>query len=384
MRQWWRRALVVTVLAIVAFCGGMAVVGYRAGGVAVERAGVQIAQAGAAPDAVVGRGSDDDALDRLLAAVRVEDPVAYKGVTLFPLNLRRDYTDFLPRTFDEAVEDHDLIVEEVAGGEVNAVRVKNSGAREVFIMAGEIMTGSKQDRTAQRDVLVGRRSGWLRIPVYCVEAGRWTVRTPQFGTRRAMANPALRGLASGGAAQESVWEEVDRAARTQSVPQTSAKAFQEIYENKGVKDHLEEYVTGLKLPRDHDLVGFVAFDGERVLGADVFGSPALFAELRDKLTRSYLLAVSRERTVPRHRPTAEDGAHYLARAWSACCQRTSLDSPGLGESYRLRNLRQVTAGAALVYHDEAVHLSLFPETVREPVPILREEGTPVPRPQSQR
>lgn len=377
-----------TVLAVLvgAYGAGVALWLHAAEAQSTTAGAVQIAQVGDVPIAIAGATvgeAGDDAIDKLLDAVQVNEAISYKGLTLFPVSLRRDYSDFLPRAFDEAVEKDELVVKEVGEGEVNSVRVKNMGLRPVFIMSGEIMTGSKQDRTAQRDVLIPRQSGWVQIPVYCVEAGRWTVVTPQFKTRRALANPGLRGMAYEGAPQTSVWSEVDRAAKSQGVPQSGNKAFQEIYDSKEVRDKLEDYAAALRLPRNRDIVGFVAFRDGRVIGADLFGNEAMFEKLRDKLIRSYVLAIGRDPSRRSDGAGSREAARFLAQAWSESCSRIGVDTPGIGETYRLRNSRHDASGGALIYRGDVVHLSLFPRADVEPIPLPGPAPTPVPRGEQQ-
>lgn len=344
--------------------------------------GARLAQA--RPVAMADRSADrdNDEIDGLLKAVRVGDAVSYKGLTLFPVSLNTDYGDFLPRTFDEAIESGELIVEEIGSGDVNSVRVRNRGRRPVFIMAGEIMSGSKQDRTAQRDVLIPTGEEWVSVPVYCVEAGRWTVVTPQFQTKRALANPSLRSQAYAGAGQGKIWAEVEGLARGAGVDQTANKALAEVYESDAVQDKLDDYMSALKLPRDRDVVGFVAFAGGREVGADLFGNPRVFEELREKLIRSYILAANGGPTRRINRPTSQDAARFLARAWSENCSRKPVSAPGIGESYRLHNRRHATGGSALVYRRECVHMSLFPDSARDapsPVPGTGPGPVEVPR-----
>lgn len=323
----------------------------------------------------------DDAVDKLLTAVTVDGPITHKRLSLFTVSLRQAPEDFVPRTFDDAVESGDLVVQEVRGGEVNTVRVRNRGSRPVFIMAGEIMSGSKQDRTAQRDVLIPAYSDWIEIPVYCVEAGRWALTTPQFGTRRALASPGLRERAYSQAEQSAIWSEVDRTASTQGVAQSAAKAFQEIYDSDGVRQRVEDYLRGLPIPRDERLVGFVACAGEEIIGADVFAHPELFGQLREKLIRSYVLAIPVIHDDRWEAMTLRQAALFLARAWSENCTRTPVDTPGIGQFYRLNpRSHAATTGGALVYRGAAVHLSLFQQRNREPVPVPRPEPVPIPRP----
>jgi len=370
-------ALAILSLLLVALEAGV-VFWARAGGghSASAQETIRLAADDAGPDeqaADVAR-RPDDAIDELLRAVRVGEGISHRNLKLFPVSLRHDYTDFSPRTFDAAVESGDLVVKEFGRGEVNRVHVKNNSTRPVFIMAGEIMVGSKQDRTAQRDVLIPRKSGWIQVPVYCVEEGRWTVVSPQFRTRRSLAAPSLRLHAYKGEGQRRIWGEVERSAAENAVSQDRTKAFQEIYENKEVQSRLSEYSARLRLPTGKRVVGFVAFAGTRPVGADLFGSEAVFDELKDKLIRSYVLSIGARPYPPRidyNTVRPEKAAQYLARAWSERCRRIEVGTPGIGQSLHLRNSAYDTSGGALVYRDETVHVALFPD---------RDEGEPVPIP----
>lgn len=319
-----------------------------------------------------------DATDELLRAVRVMSPVSYKQITVFPVRLSGAYTDFLPRTFDEAVKNQELIVQELEQESVNTVRVRNVGTRPVFIMAGEIMSGSKQDRTVQRDVLIPAKSDWLELPVYCVEAGRWTVVSPTFGTRSSLAAPALRKDAYTGASQSAIWAQVDQSAAANAVAQGSGRAFQEIYDDKQVQARIAEHMAALRIPGT-GTAGLVAFRGTEPLGCDLFSTSALFSRLKDKVLRSYILSVGV--TAPQAgesrggaAPSAMDAAKYLAAAWAGVCRREQVPTPGIGTSLKLENKAAQVGGGALAYEGSVLHFSLFPDNQDIPVPAPLQQG----------
>jgi hypothetical protein len=379
----WCRWTVVFVLVGLLSAGG---VGLLLGAGAAVPTGGGVAQAdnegrdfNDPPRSVARRGSDDG-IDRLLDAVRVDDAVSYRGLTVFPVTLRKGYGDFVPRTFDDAVERGDLRIQEKDRAEVNTVRVRNEGSRPVFIMAGEIMSGSKQDRTVRRDALIPAGSGWVDLPVYCVEAGRWTQKTPYFGSRRALASPSLRADAYAGAGQQRIWDQVDRAAKAQGVEQSEARAFQEIYDSPAVRERVQDFVDNIRIPRGREVVGLVAYSHGIPVGADLFGSPDVFERLREKLVRSYVLTVDpRGGRFGEDRPTMRDAARFLARAWSENCQRLREEPIGIGESLRLRSRGSDIGGAALLYREDAVHVSLFPEGEFHILPHEGGDEVPVPR-----
>src|SRR5450755_2070951 len=58
-------------------------------------------------------------------------------------------------------------------GTVGELLIENLGDLDVFIQAGDILKGGRQDRVIGVDFILGKRSGRLPIPSFCVEQGRW-------------------------------------------------------------------------------------------------------------------------------------------------------------------------------------------------------------------
>src|SRR3954464_7242339 len=68
---------------------------------------------------------------------------------------------------------HGATIKELPGGAaVNDLIVQNLTGLPVLLFEGEEVLGAQQNRTFDVSVLVGARST-LRVPVSCVEAGRW-------------------------------------------------------------------------------------------------------------------------------------------------------------------------------------------------------------------
>ncbi len=57
-------------------------------------------------------------------------------------------------------------------GNVNELLIINKGSAAVLLMDGEILEGAKQNRVVNSSILVPA-GVQLKIPVSCVEAGRW-------------------------------------------------------------------------------------------------------------------------------------------------------------------------------------------------------------------
>src|SRR5262249_51272202 len=101
----------------------------------------------------------------------------------------------VPLTLDEALTKGK--VQAIETGQVNELKIENTGEEEVFIQAGEIGKGGGQDRVLTVSLLLPARSGAVSIASFCVEAGRWTGRAGEDATRfvsAADAMPSLKAL----------------------------------------------------------------------------------------------------------------------------------------------------------------------------------------------
>jgi hypothetical protein len=85
-------------------------------------------------------------------------------------------------SLSDAVAKGWIMVSEIPdGADVNVLHVENRGDRPVFIQAGQLATGGKQDRAVAADAVVPPRSGARRLDVFCVEPDRWEPRADSSG-----------------------------------------------------------------------------------------------------------------------------------------------------------------------------------------------------------
>jgi hypothetical protein len=258
------------------------------------------------------------ASSRFADEVRVETPIARDNLAVFPLKLRAagraQGAD--PATLDGAVARKELSIRESGGGgAVNALEVENRGDRPVLLLAGELLLGGKQDRIIGRSMVLAPRSR-ARVPVFCVEHGRWTG-AKEFDSGRAMGHAELRKKALGGD-QAKVWAEVARAnARlgTMNASDTYRAAARKL---GGEVGPLAEEIAGA-LARDRDVAGIaVAIDGA-VTAIEWFASPRVFDRVREKLVASYVAQAleSRASSAPgavAAAPSPQALADFAARA----------------------------------------------------------------------
>jgi hypothetical protein len=214
----------------------------------------------------------------------------------------------VPLTLEEALRDGKVQVRET--GNVNSLEIENLGDEPVFVQAGDIVKGGKQDRTLTVSLLLPPKSGRMPIGSFCVEHGRWSPRAAenaaQFNSAAAVvpshemklamqapvpaASPDRPGNEVG-IRQRQVWDSV---ARTQHRLNTtlggevrakiSESSLQLALENEKLLAARDRYVKALKVAAEKDdIVGFVFAINGKLNSGDVYPSHALFAKMWTKL-----------------------------------------------------------------------------------------------------
>jgi hypothetical protein len=324
---------------------------------------------------VVAALANANPVTNLLRVLSVQQPLQHRNLTLFPLTGPKGSLPTF-EMLDAAIAAGQVQVREKGSGEVNTVRIRNTGKSHVFGMAGEIISGAKQDRMLQNDVLLPPNSAWLDVPVYCTEHGRWSGSSADFGTRSEMAAGRVRARAAQSGSQSEVWDEVD-VTRSALKVATPTQAFTKVYEDADVQQKSSSYVSHFeRLPELRpDAIGVALAVGGRLVCVDLFSSPHVLRQMWTKLLRSYVIdAVS---VTPAGRFGAEAVAEFLRGAARASC--SSRPAVGAGALWRLSG--GAVSGSALTFRQGVVHIDLFPG---EGVPVDGDPDTDAPRLQIRR
>ncbi len=265
---------------------------------------------------------------------RILDPVAYENIAIFPVvsGSGQDTSAFL--TLEEGLASGEVIVSErgAAGmvrnrGEVRTIPDYNTSAsvnqlvlinrskRPLLLLAGELVSGGKQDRIIGKDRIVPVGAEPLPLDVFCVEHGRWTGSSSQFIASKTIVHPSVREQAAVEQKQTQVWAAVaegstarESAAPVAAPPRLSSSAladaisseaptqsYAKIYESRRVGGSVDSFVeevqrrfaratSGLKGER---VVGVIVAYGGEVAWSDIFASGELFHQYWSKLLRSY-------------------------------------------------------------------------------------------------
>ena len=263
---------------------------------------------------------------------KVLEPIRHGNLSVFPVvaAVSHDTQGFL--TLDDGLRSGEVIVSESGsvaplvrprrdgihphqgpGPQVNQLVLVNNSKRPLILLAGEIVTGGKQDRVIGKDRLVPAESDPIDLGVFCVEPGRWTGPKMSFNAVDApMAAPALRARAMVEKDQQQVWSEVRnsqaRLAATLPAPAAAAvggtTSYAKVMQNEGVKEQVDkvaapmqhDYQSLIHQLRDRHAVGVVAAVNGEIVWADIFASTSLLEKYWPKLVRSYAAEAMVNRT----------------------------------------------------------------------------------------
>jgi len=283
---------------------------------------------------------------------RLGEGVTYENLTVFPVFARLgvDTSGFV--TLDEALASGDAVVTERGseiirrsrdgrpipiqqGASVNQLVLINRGAKPLVLLAGEVVSGGKQDRVIAKDRIVPPGAEPLPLDVFCVERGRWTGGSAQFLSSTVIVHPSVREKAVVEQKQDEVWAAV-RSGTTARVSADAAPAalaggvvagviaseaqsesYAKIYKGSRVGQSVEAFATEFerrfaRIPREKgdQLIGVVVAYGGEVAWADVFASQAMFDRYWSKLLRSYVVeALARPQT--KERASLDDAREFL-------------------------------------------------------------------------
>jgi hypothetical protein len=312
---------------------------------------------GAVAPATSGNAPEPDPVPAAESSWRLLPGITYENITLFPVAASAaglggaDTSMFL--TLDEGLASGEVLVTEQGSGgmvrsergtprpdfnrgaAVNQLVLINRSKRPLLLLAGELVSGGKQDRIIGKDRIVPVGSEPLPLDVFCVEHGRWSAGS-KFSAAKTMVHPSVREQAALAKDQNEVWNAVrvgsaagaelnGRSEAVLAAPMITAdsisrsvevnaptQAYSKIYEDGRVgasvddlvaqlERRFEKAVSGLK---DERVLGVIVAYGDEVAWSDIFASPELFNHYWMKLLRSYSVeALAR----PKMREVAAEG-----------------------------------------------------------------------------
>ncbi|HXN22310.1 MAG TPA: DUF6569 family protein [Candidatus Dormibacteraeota bacterium] len=329
------------------------------------------------------------------------EAIRYENITIFPVLSSESAPTSEFATLDEALASGEATISEQGsaglrrtragqavripeieggGASVNRLVLVNRGKRPLVLLAGELVSGGKQDRIIAKDRIVAPGEKPLPLDVFCVEHGRWSAGT-EFASAKVMVHPSVRERAAVDQQQTEVWDAVragsTSGARAESViveaaPPLSSRSIQsamaaraptesyaKLYNSPATGVPIETFVEEVQKRFERStanlkgqrVVGVVVAYGAEVAWSDSFASAELFAHYWNKLLRSYAIeALARPRST--EQADVQDARDFLRPLQG---RETTESQPGV---YRWREIQSGHYAEIRLEALEPSHLTL--------------------------
>jgi hypothetical protein len=296
---------------------------------------------------------------------RILEPVTYENISIFPVASSSGYDTSYFLTLDEGLSSGEVLIREQGadgmarsregdpriipeyrtGPAVNQLVLVNRSKRPLLLLAGELVSGGKQDRIIGKDRIVPVGAPPLPLDVFCVEHGRWSSGA-NFVASKTIVHPSVREKAAVDQEQTKVWSAV-RAGTTSTVTTeasgvtsaappraqlnvevlsqsiaTSAptESYDKVYNAKSTGVSIDDFVEQVARRfasqtsrlKGERIVGVIVAYGGEVAWSDIFASADLFDHYWSKLLRSYVVEALARPTF-REVASREDAGTFLRR-----------------------------------------------------------------------
>ena len=310
---------------------------------------------------------------------RILEPITYENISVFPVVSSTGYDTDNFLTLDEGLasgevvireqgsdglvrhrDDSSRIIQEYRGAaSVNQLVLINRSKRPLVLLAGELVSGGKQDRIIGKDRIVPVGAPPLPLNVFCVEHGRWSSGS-QFIASKTIVHPSVREKAAVDQEQTEVWGAVrggttfkvtgaappaqlnsDVLSQT-IVSSAPTESYEKVYTSRSTGVSIDEFVEQIATRfarqtshlKGERVVGVVVAYGGEVAWSDIFASSNLFELYWNKLLRSYVVEALARPSL-REVASRDDAANFLRRLKGTERQETEPD---------VYNWREITQG----------------------------------------
>ncbi len=292
--------------------------------------------------------------------IRVGEPVRHESLSVFPLFAGGEsMVEYL--LSDEGIASGNITVEEVSeGGSVPNLLVENKGEIRVLFIEGEQLVGAKQNRVLNTSVLIAAKSK-VKIPVSCVEQGRWSYQSRRFGASdshsssklrwflKMSVSDSLRQTGTHMSDQGKIWSEVARQQKSLGTPSRTG-AMSDTFEN--YKQRVAEFQDKVKYVDGAS--GVAVAIGNQIVAVDMFDKPSTCRKVWNRLLSGFVLDALESKT-----DAAQAGAAQVKELLGTAqgMSWVKAEPVGEGEEYRADSVAELHA-SALTFQASPLHLSL--------------------------
>jgi hypothetical protein len=262
-----------------------------------------------------------------------------------------------------ALKNNLIEVKEISeGGSVNELLVLNHSGKLVLLMDGDILDGAKQNRVLNTSVLLAPQSK-TKIPVSCVESGRWDYKSSNFQPTDYVAPANLRAnksmkvsinlesLQGHQSDQREVWDNV--AAYSTSLGVSSGTSnLSDVFD--GSQNSYQKFLDSFT--HHPEANGVIFFVNKKILALDAFNRTDIMQEYFPKLLKGVAMDVFGMKTELSEMTEAE--ASFKALDFMDTLEAIERKNhPGVALGIESRFNTEAVSGFELNYNSQLVHLT---------------------------
>ncbi|HMS64634.1 MAG TPA: hypothetical protein PKD83_05200 [Ignavibacteria bacterium] len=266
-------------------------------------------------------------------------------------------------SLSKAIQGKFIEVMEVSeSGSVNDLNVINNSQYFVFMSDGDILSGAKQNRVLNTSVLIAPKSK-TKIPVSCVEHGRWRYSSDKFSETDYTApaymrsgkakdvNESLKVEKSHNAKQEKVWEEVELYHRGYG-SKSETSNLSDIFDMK--KNDFDKFINEFKIENESN--GVAIFINNKLLNIEIFNRTDVYKDYFNKLLKgAYFEAYLMK---PKDNKLTEAEAIYKTTDFLDKTESLNFESHnGVGAGTERRFETEDMTGFELDYENSLIHFA---------------------------
>lgn len=312
--------------------------------------------------------------DLMPAGLEFGNLIKFRGLGVLPvLNSQAPEIEVL--TLDEALNRGEIEIREInEGGSVPFLDVENRGEKPVLILDGEELVGGLQNRVVNVTVMIKARAT-LQINVACVERGRWSHRSPRFGSgmvfrassRAVHKQGVAANIRNSGvplADQGAVWNQVQR-----TLDEVGARSRTNDFQDarRHVEHRIEEFVEAIR-PVEHQIGSIVVGEQERVRGVELLATPDLYSRCHEKIVASFAFDALKARHLNGVSPDP------IKAWWNRMLSAPISRQKAIGTGDHVQTEVTDVIGTGLIDdRGRLIHLSCFP--LVPPLPLNRSRKT---------
>ncbi len=217
-----------------------------------------------------------------------------------------------------------------ASAEVGTLVIENKGSVPVFVLAGTVVKGGKQDRQIGQDFIIGPLAT-VPVDAFCVEHGRWSDQRQgaatggKFSTLKQLANAEVRTAAQYERDQGKVWSKVSEVNKALKKSSASDSLLASLDDGEIAK---ERAVLARRVLAQLDavsptgsVVGFGYAIGNKVKGVRWFINNQVFSSFREVMANTAAIdaitARARGDAAPSSRPKPTAVARFVRNVQNA-------------------------------------------------------------------